>query len=70
MAIATITETDRIAGLALTGAEALFAELRSRIGDAATGPIYALLRVTTFSTFVSENSAMAEWFFHEHRAIE
>jgi SPP1 gp7 family putative phage head morphogenesis protein len=32
---------DRIAGLALTGAEALFAEIRARIGDAATGPIYA-----------------------------
>lgn len=31
---------DRIAGLALIGAEALFAEIRGRIGDAATGPIY------------------------------
>jgi hypothetical protein len=30
----------------------------------------ALLRITTFSTFASDNSAMAEWFVHEHRAIE
>jgi len=39
--LTSLEPSDRIAGMALIGAEALFAEIRGRIGDAATGPIYA-----------------------------